>query len=61
VNVGNIVVCRPVEIPGEYSVDPFCDIDGDGVSEECAVRLWDVYPNGDLRRSFFIDMELPSP
>ena len=58
VDVSTRVVCRQAENPAGYSIDPVCgDIDGDGVDEQCGVRLWDTLSDGDPpKSSFFIDM-----
>jgi hypothetical protein len=62
VNASRRVVCRQALDPEGYSIDPKCDIDGDGTYDEgwerCDVRLWDTLANGTTKSSFFIDMSM---
>jgi hypothetical protein len=61
VKVSTRVVCRQAEDVNGFSIEPDCgDIDGDGVNEQCEVRLWDTLSDGILpsKSSFFIDMEI---
>ena len=62
VNASKRVVCRQALDSEGYSIDPSCDIDGNGVpnesGERCSVRLWDTLANGGTKSSFFIDMSM---
>ncbi|MCK9461119.1 MAG: hypothetical protein M0R80_15915 [Proteobacteria bacterium] len=61
VDASRRVVCRQALDPEGYSIDPQCDLDGDGTYEgweECDVRLWDTLPNGTTKSSFFIKMSM---
>jgi hypothetical protein len=73
VNVGPKVVCRPAKGDDGASVEPDCDIDGDGIpnesgstatgqpEERCSIRLWDTVlpPQSQMNRAgFFIDLQV---